>query len=677
MLASLSPGTDAPLDDPHLVYEPKYDGIRAIVEITPKAAQPVRLWSRLGNDKTGQFPELTAALADWSRRLRAPVVLDGEVVALDKKGEPAGFQRLQRVGGGPVAFIAFDLLKEGRTDWRDRPLVDRRAALERIFPPKAARGGARAHALRISEFARGHGQGLYERALASGWEGLVAKRAQSLYASGKRSPDWRKIKIVHEQEFVVGGWTEPQGTRSYLGALLLGVYRDSRQSAVGSRQSRATSSDLVYAGHVGTGFDERELARLMKQLKPLETEVCPFVERPATNERAHWVRPTLVAGIKFTEWTADGMLRHPVYLGLRDDKKPRDVVREPEQRLHTANVRLKPDATPDSTPDSTDAGSTDAGSTDVASGFSRTLIDQLDAIETTRRDGVLLLPGGDRLNVTNLHKVFWPGQKLTKGDLLRYYVQVAPCILPVVADRPLVMKRYPNGIGSQAFYQHQVQHAPDGVRVETPKAGSVVPQFIGGGLKTLLWVTQLAAISQDPWFSRVQSIEYADHVALDLDPAPGVPFVRVLDVARWIHDELDARGAMGAPKTSGADGLHIYVPLPPDTPYEAGRLFCQIIATIVAEKHPKVATIERSVRARGPRVYIDYLQNILGKTLAAAYSARASDYAGASTPLSWAEVERGVKREDFTIRTLPARIKKLGDLWAALRKAKGVDWSRL
>jgi bifunctional non-homologous end joining protein LigD len=216
------------------------------------------------------------------------------------------------------------------------------------------------------------------------------------------------------------------------------------------------------------------------------------------------------------------------------------------------------------------------------------------------------------------------------------------------------------------------------VRVEHVPGDKTVPaRFIGGNLKTLLHMTQLAAISQDPWFSRVGSPEAADYAALDLDPAPGVPFARVLDVARWIRDELASIGTAGVPKTSGADGLHVYIPLPPETPYEAGLIFCQIIATIVSRKHPKIATIERSVRARGARVYIDYLQNILGKTLATAYSARASAYAGVSTPLTWEEVDQGVRREAFTIETMPARLRSVGDLWKALRTSKGVDLSRV
>jgi bifunctional non-homologous end joining protein LigD len=200
---------------------------------------------------------------------------------------------------------------------------------------------------------------------------------------------------------------------------------------------------------------------------------------------------------------------------------------------------------------------------------------------------------------------------------------------------------------------------------------------VGGSLTTLLYMTQLAAISQDPWFSRVPSVEHVDHVALDLDPMPGVGFGQVLDVARWVGDELEAIGVAGFPKTSGADGLHVYVPLPPGTPYEAGRLFCQIIATMVAQKHPRHASVERTVAARGKRVYVDYLQNILGKTLATAYSARASEYAGVSTPLTWTEVRQGIKREDFNVKTVVERVGRVGDLWAALRSAKGVDLSRV
>ena len=664
MLASLM---DAPLDDPALIYEPKYDGIRAIAEIDAKRG--VTLRSRLGNEKTHQFPEITSALQKWARKLKEPVVLDGEIVALDSKGEPTGFQQLQGrihvASAAPsdnVAFIAFDVLVRGRSDLRDLPLVERRAILERLF------GRTGSPLLRISAMERGDGRALYKEALDHGWEGLIAKRADSQYKSGKRTPDWRKLKIVHEQEFVIGGWTEPRQTRTYFGALLLGVYDE--------------NGNLIYVGHTGTGFNEKELARVMKLLKPRETKECPFRGRPKTNERAHWVRPELVTQIKFTEWTADGRLRHPVYLGLRDDKKPTEVRREEHLRVRSSGFRVRgsgvqgSNSEPGTKNQEPRTKNREPGTRNPEPRLDH-LIDELNAIEGARRDGVLTLPDGDRFTVTNLHKVFWPARKLTKGDLFRYYVRVAPFILPAVADRPLVMKRYPNGVTGKWFYQHRVEDVPAGVRTEVVSVAERRPQIIGGTLKTLLYTAQLAAISQDPWFSRVQHAQFADYVALDLDPSEGVPFARVLDVARWVHDELETLGALGVPKTSGASGLHVYVPLPAGTPYDAGLLFCQIVATVVAQKHPKVATVERSVRARGKRVYVDFMQNVLGKTLATAYSARASDYAGVSTPLSWREIDEGLEREDFTIESVPGRLTKVGDLWGELRKSKGIDLARV
>ena len=689
MLASL---TDAPLDDPHFVYEPKYDGIRAVAEI----GDGVRLWSRLGNDKAAQFPEIARALEGWAKKRKATVVLDGEIVALDDKGEPTGFQALQgrihlsdpsgpvrhsraarptgRSGAASTAFIAFDLLQDGKTNLRERPLTERRSALEKIFSKTGN------PILRLSRQVRGDGRALYDEAFKQGWEGLIAKHAASLYKPGKRTPDWRKVKISHEQEFVIGGWTEPRQSRSYFGALLLGVY--------GSTEKRAARDEycLTYVGHTGTGFNEQELARLIRLLKPLETRQSPFCEAIKTNEHAHWVKPDLVAQIRFTEWTADARLRHPVYLGLRDDKKPTDVTRE-DVRVRGSGLRVQgsPGFQGSQSSQTLRASETSSDSrrarraprskpSEVATG---NLVEQLSELEKARRDGVLTLPDGDALKVTNLAKLFWPKLKLTKGDLFRYYAQVAPFLLPVLNDRPLVMKRFPNGIEAQPFYQHRAPDYPPGIRVETVTVAETRQHIIGGTLKALLYTTQLAAISQDPWFSRVQHPQFADHAALDLDPADGVPFKSVLDVARWIRDELDALGAKGWPKTSGSDGLHIYVPLPAGTPYDAGMIFCQIVATIVSQKHPRVATVERAVAARGKRVYVDFLQNILGKTLASAYSARASNYAGVSTPLSWKEVDAGVDRREFTITSMPARLANVGDLWKALLTAKGFDLERV
>ena len=663
MLATLA---DPPLTGSGLVFEPKYDGIRALVHVAPrKGGAEVRLWSRLGNEKTAQFPSIVKALETWGARLEAPVLLDGEVVALDADGKPAGFQRLQgrihltgaqdvaRIDSSqPVALIAFDLLRDGKDDVRGEAWTDRRARLEKLLGKRPPAG------LRISEQVAGDGRALHARAQQEGWEGLIVKEARAPYQSGRRSPTWRKLKMVRQQEFVVGGWTEPRQTRQYFGALLLGVHEPKNPGM------------LKYVGHTGTGFDQKELARVSALLKARETKTSPFSERFKTNEPAHWAKPELVAEIRFTEWTDDGKLRHPVYLGLRDDKKASDVVKE---------VPARPAGKQTSSPKPRGGASASRRSGEPSTDA---VVSQLQALEDIRKDGTVHLPDGTSLPVTNLAKPFWPALKLTKGDLLRYYASVARYILPAVEDRPLVMKRFPNGVDGMAFYQQRSRQEkpPAGVRIETiddaidPISEPDVRRFIGGSLITLLYMTQIAAISQDPWFSRVQSPLDADYVAIDLDPGDGTTFPTVLEVARLVHDELASMKVPSVRKTSGSSGLHIYIPLAPGTTYESGMLFCQIVATVIATRHPKIATVERTVRARRKgTVYVDYLQNILGKTLATAYSARASKYAGVSTPLTWKEVFEDIDPRDFTIVTAPARFKKVGDLWAKLRTSKPAD----
>ena len=678
MLATLAA---ASLTQPGLVYEPKYDGIRALVHVPPARAtlDHVRLWSRLGNEKTHQFPSIVKALEPLAERIEAPLLLDGEIVALDAHGRPAGFQQLQgriHVKGSrdverldaaqPAALIAFDILRDGDQDVRGLPLSERRARLEaRLGPSLSDR-------LRISEQVQADARAMDARAHGEGWEGLIAKEAKSPYHSGRRSPAWRKVKLVNQQEFVVGGWTEPRQTRQHFGALLLGIHEEGDPSG-----------PLTYVGHTGTGFDGAELARVWRLLKAREIPTPPFRERIRTNEPAHWVRPDLVAQVRFTEWTKDRKLRHPVYLGLRDDKDPGDVKKE----APAASARGRSEAARSAARERTASGGgapralikdAPARSQKGADALTQ-VINQLRLLEDARRDGTIELPDGSRLGITNPAKIFWPKLKLTKGDLLRYYAEVSPFLLPAVADRPLVMKRFPNGIAGPAFYQQRsrLEKPPAGVRIETlpddldPISEPDARRFIGGSLITLLYMTQIAAISQDPWFSRVQSPLDADYVALDLDPGDGTPFSRVVDVARFIRDELASLKVPAVPKTSGSSGLHIYIPLAPGTSYESGQLFCQIVATVIASRHRRIATVERTVRAR-PKgtVYVDYLQNILGKTLATAYSARASEFAGVSTPLAWEELDTPLDPRDFTIRTAPGRFREKGDLWARLRTSK-------
>jgi bifunctional non-homologous end joining protein LigD len=678
MLASL----DAPpLQQRGLVYEPKYDGIRALASLEPGAkrgqAATVRIYSRNGRAKDAQFPEVTAALAAWATKLETAVIVDGEIVATDARGRPLGFQHIQgrihltkdteiadAARKQPTVFVMFDVLRVGDDDWRRQPLAARRLKLQELFGRPRAK-----NVLRLSDLSADDGRAMLAVAKRDGWEGLIVKDGHSVYESGRRSPAWRKLKLTGEQEFVIGGWTEPRESRSHFGALVLGYY---------------DKQGLRFAGSVGTGFDQKELDRVAELLATRKAAKNPFIDPVRTMEAPHWVRPDLVAAVRFTEWTSDGVLRHPVYLGLRDDKRARDVVRESGARaadppavpiVHTHRRRA-----------TTHEPKKPSRGRRAADGAIDDLVGRLEVMERTRKDGDVALPNGDTLRVTNLAKVFWPGLGITKGELIRYYVRVSPLLLPVVADRPLVMRRFPNGIVQHAFYQQRHPEAPPhGVQrmvlpddVEAPDADGPRERLIGGSLTTLLYMAQLAAISQDPWFSRVSDPHHQDHAAIDLDPGDDTPFSAVIDVARWVKEVLDAHGIPAYPKTSGASGLHIYVPLPPGTTYETGQLLCQMVATSVAQAHPKVATVERMVRRR-PKgtVYVDYLQNILGKTIATAYSARASEYAGVSTPLRWTEVTPSLDPRAFTIRTAPARFAEVGDLWADLRTKKPVDLARL
>ncbi|MDH4063800.1 MAG: non-homologous end-joining DNA ligase, partial [Acidobacteriota bacterium] len=397
---------EPPLEGEGLLFEPKYDGIRAIVEVVGGERPTCRLWSRNGNEKTAQFPDIVAALEGWAAVLDGIVVFDGEVVALDREGRPQGFQKLQHrinvsVPGfrsskailppdqQPAGLVVFDLLRLNEHDLRDLPLADRRHTLEALV----AAHPLPEPALRLSEQATGHGRALYERAAREGWEGLLVKLARAPYRTGRRSHEWRKLKIQNVDDFVVCGYTSPQGTRTRFGALILGQALAPDDPSLG----------LTYVGDVGTGFSQQELERLWALLQPLETDLVPFTNVPASlARRAHWVAPRLLAQVRYTELTDEGRLRHPAYLGLRDDKmaaapdtggiEPPGPQRRGQAR--TAIGRQSP--------------TTGAAASSVAPGGTDDVIDQLSRLERERKNGRLILPKGDTLDVTNLHKVFWP-----------------------------------------------------------------------------------------------------------------------------------------------------------------------------------------------------------------------------------------------------------------------------
>ncbi len=630
MLASVA--TAVPRGD-NWTFEPKYDGIRVLAYATPS---DVMLVTRNGKDKAAQFPEVAAALRKAAAQRRGLLVIDGEIVALNGDA-PARFQQLQSrvhvqdpdgiarlVSTTPAALIAFDLLADGDESLVNEPWSMRRARLEQRLRHRTS------SALRLGETVPGDGDEMLDRARRAGWEGVVAKRTDAPYQPGMRSRDWLKLKIEHRQEFVVGGYTEPRKSRQYIGALALGYYDHGK---------------LIYAGHMGGGFTRAGLKEMLDRLKPLERPTSPFATIPHSDEPVHWVEPKVVVEVKFSEWTKDGRLRQPIYVGTRDDKDPKDVKREPE------SVQ----------------GSQGSQGSQASHGSQGSQGSQGSRSEGTRAPKRKI--PGLKFELTNLDKVFFPADGYTKGDLVDYYATVADFILPVTADRPLVLKRYPNGIDGKFFFQQNApEDPPPGVRVERVHAdepGGDRLRFVGGSLATLLYTIQLGAISVDPWHARVGRIHTPDYAIIDLDPGPRADFRRVIDAARWVKEGLDSLGLVGVPKTSGASGIHVYLPLPPRTSEETALLVAQLVATRVAEAHPADATVTRSVGQRGVKsVYVDYLQNVRGKTVACAYCVRPVPGAHVSAPLEWNELTDDLRPGAFTIRTMPERIAAVGDIWA-------------
>lgn len=593
------------------VFEPKYDGIRILAFAT---SDSVRLLTRNGIDKAVQFPEIEAAVRALCRHARATLVLDGEIVALEGS-ELARFQSLQRRlherdreviaesrRESPATFVLFDVLVRNDTLLTGEPWEKRRKVLEQIMR-FARRTALMKRSLRISEAVIGSSERLLARAVADGWEGLIAKRTDSTYDIGRRSRAWVKYKLEARQEFVVGGWTEPRNSRQHFGALLIGYWRD---------------DTLVYAGHVGGGFSSTGLAEMYTRLKRLERTQSPFGHTPKTNERAHWAKPELVVEVKFNEWTTEGLLRQPIFMGVRNDKVASEVTR-------------------DKTAPSARATGVD---------------DQLRSIRESGGDGEVQIDGTS-LRVSNLDKVYFPKAKRTKGDLLSYYARVADLLLPHLKDRPLILRRYPDGINKPAFFQQKApDDVPNGIRAEhvADKGKTAERRLIGGDLITLLYCAQLGSIDMNPWHSRQGSLDYADYCILDLDPGPRANFARVVEIAKVTRDVLDAFALHAAIKTSGASGLHVMLPLPAETTYESSLLLAQLLATEVSNAAPKYATVTRSVKARAPgQVYVDYLQNVQGKSVASVLSVRARAEASVSMPIDWSELTDDLDPRAFTI----------------------------
>jgi bifunctional non-homologous end joining protein LigD len=593
------------------LFEPKLDGYRVLAA---RAGSSPRLLSRNGNDCATSFPEIARAVAalPFDR-----LVIDGEVVALDDKGRPS-FQRLQTRArlsrpidirhatvSNPVTYYAFDLLGFEDFDLRPLPLTERKAALQRVLPPVGA--------LRYLEHVEEAGEALYHEAERLGLEGIVAKKAAAPYKGG-RSPVWLKIRSRKTGDFAVVGFTAPKGARGGFGALQLAEYVD---------------GTLTYAGRAGSGFSDKQLAEVRRALEAQKRADCPCSGLLQVEKDTTWVEPTMVAEVEYSEVTEEGLLRQPVFLRFRDDKQPEECVR------------------------TTDGGALAQGGGEVPGGAP-----EPEPVPPPGRAAAVQ----PRVEFTNLKKVFWPEDGYTKGDLVEYYRAVSPWLLTYLRDRPVVMTRYPDGIGGKSFFQKDAPgFRPDWIRTErmwSEDTQREIDYFICDDEESLLYVVNLGTIPLHLWASRVPTLERPDWCVLDLDPK-GAPFEHVVELARAGKALCDRIGLPVLVKSTGSSGLHLMIPLDRQCTHEQSRSLGELLARCLVEQLPEIATIARQVTRRDGKVYVDYLQNGSGKLIVAPFSVRPLPGAPVSVPLAWREVNRKLDIRRHTIRTVPERMRKL------------------
>ena len=676
---------DAPFDDERWLFEVKWDGIRLVSFIDDGK---VSLQTRAGRNVDAEYPQLQA----MSRVVNArQAVLDGEVVVLDEEGRPS-FQLLQNRGTepGPMQYFVFDIVYLDGQRLFKVPLEDRKRLLRNVVRD--------AGVLKYSEHVLGEGRAFFKAAQQKRLEGIVAKLRQSSYQPGVRSSAWLKIKAVLKQEVVVGGFTAPRASRKYFGALLVGVHDDGK---------------LVYTGHAGGGFDEKTLAQVYKLLQPLIVTQPPFYGTPPhANERPTWVKPALVAEVKFAEWTRDGVMRQPVFLGLRNDVHPREVHREqprdvdregaragaatkakgtrPAQKTakakSTASASVKV-ATRTSTARRAAASvrsparkpaapATDVPGTPLSRAAARiakqlgsnlrgATAAELEALNAIPKEGNWQI-GGRSVHLTNLDKLLFPEDRYSKRDLIRYYVQVAPVMIPYFSRRPLSMNPHPDGIHGKSYWvKDKPDYAPDWIptfRYQDQK--SLKDWILIEEVATLAWLANHAVIDMHPWYSRVDKPEYPDWSVVDLDPAEGATFKDVIAVAKVVKTALDHLKLKALLKTTGQSGLHVYVPIERRYTLDESRGFVQKLAHMIAELMPDKVTEVWEVKRRTGKIRIDYTQNVINKTLAGPYSVRPAIRAPISTPIAWKELDDPRLRPDkWTIKTLGDRLLDVGDLF--------------
>lgn len=613
MLAKIAP---EPFNDKEWVFETKWDGYRAIADLS---RSKLKLYSRNGLSFAEKFPLITENL----QLQKSSMIIDGEIVALNKEGYP-NFQALQRFSENPevkLTYQIFDLLWLEGKSVEDLPLIERKKLLKKVLIQNDF--------IKYSEHTLEKGINFFKKMKKLKLEGMMAKKADSKYSEGGRTSNWLKVKFQNTEDVIICGYTKPKGSRKNFGALILGTY---------------VNDELKYCGHAGTGFTASTLDDLLRKFKPLITKKSPFKVIPKTNTDPVWLKPELVCEIKFAEKTKDEIFRHPVFKGLRIDKEKKDVKKQSSEDKNSKSASISDKSTP-------------------KKGNSK---------KAEREIKV----GKDSLIITHPDKIYFPESGISKMDVIDYYESVAEYILPHIKNRPQSLHRFPNGIDAPGFYQKDASDAPKWIKripIHAESTNKEVEYLVCKKLQDIIYLNNLGCIEMNPWNSTIKNIEKPDWLGLDLDPSAKNSFDDVIEVALAVKDILDQIKIEGYCKTSGSTGLHIYLPLNGKYEFEEAKDFAHLLMQKVNEKLPSLTTLERNLKKRDKqKIYLDYLQNSTGQTLASVYSLRPKPHAPVSMPLLWKEVKSGILPTDFNIFNALERIKKNGDLFRPVLE-KGID----
>jgi bifunctional non-homologous end joining protein LigD len=655
MLASL---VDRPFEEDGWIYEIKWDGYRAVALCNKNK---VSLVSRNNKSFDQKFYPIHQAL----REMNLKAVLDGEIVVLSDQGL-ANFGALQNwrsEADGHLVYYVFDIMWLEGYDLTALPLSRRREILTEMLQTTDQ--------VRLSEAFDTSATEFLVAAAKMDMEGIMAKRLDSVYIQGFRTKEWVKIKANKRHEVVIGGYTVNEGTSKKFSSLLVGLYEKGK---------------LRYIGKVGTGWSDKTQAEIMKKMKPLVVKKNPFTILPDIDKPTRfrpnppraavfWLKPQLVAEVSYTELTSENIMRHPSFEGLREDKSAKDVV--PEKEMPAEKIKARKSKQPNNK--SRDKKTNPDAQPAIAKVVKPVSAKERKSLLNPTDETQVRIVNGHELKFTNLSKVYWPKEGYTKRDMLNYYYQIAPYLLPYLKDRPQSLNRYPNGIKGKSFYQKDITgKAPDWVRMEpyTTSEGEDKNFLVPQTEADILYMANLGAIEMNPWNSRVQKPDYPDWCMIDLDPTEKNTWEQVIKTAQVTKDVLDEMGVTGYPKTSGSTGIHIYIPMGAKYSYDECQLFGKLIATRVQETLPEFTTIERLTRNRGGKMYVDYLQNRSKATLAAPYSLRPKPGATVSMPLYWEEIKKGMKMKDYNIETAVKRVRKEGDIFKPVL-GKGIDLAKI